>query len=282
MEWKQFLEGMTMRKGITLLSLMLGFSLISFAANDPVVATVNGVQIKQSELDKNYKQNLLVVSNDIVTKGKVLRDMVNRVLGIQRAKQNGLDKDPIVKEKMEDVMYHAQVSKDLEPKLKKIVVTDKDVDTYYTEHPEYRTAHILFRMRATPEKDEEEAAMKQAFKVYDALKTDPSKFPELANKFSQISTAPNGGDIGFQPAMNLAPEYFAAIKGKEVGYITPPVKTQFGLHIVKILAKRNVKDINQELYKKIVYDIKRDEILKAYFKDLREKAKISINTELLK
>lgn len=271
-----------MRKGMALLTLVLGFSLVAFAANDPVVATVNGVQIKQSELEKNYKQNLLVVSSEIITKGKVLRDMINRALGIQRAKQNGLDNDPIVKEKMEDVMYHAQVSKDLEPKLKKIVVTEKDVDSYYINHPEYRTAHILFRVRVTPDKDEAEAAMKQAFKVYDALKVDPNKFPELANKFSQMSTAPNGGDIGFQPAMNLAPEYFEAIKGKEVGFITTPVRTQFGFHIIKILAKRDFKDINQELYKKIVYDIKRDEILKAYFKDLREKAKISVNSELLK
>ncbi|MDD0854708.1 peptidylprolyl isomerase [Halobacteriovorax sp. GB3] len=271
-----------MIKRTSFLTLLVLFSLNSFAANDPVVASVNGQTIKKSELEKAYKENLLLVGPEKVTKGKVLKDLVNRILGIERAKNNKLMQDPVVKYKMEDVMYHAQVSKDLEPKLKKIVVTEKDIETYYKNHPEYRTAHILFRTRVQPEKVEDEEAMKMAFKIYDTLKKAPEKFPELANKYSQMAAAPNGGDIGYQPSINLAPEYFEAIKGKKVDYVSPPVKSQFGYHIIKILGVRKFQEINQQLYKKIVYDIKRDEILKSYFKDLRAKAKINIFKDRLK
>ena len=87
--------------------------------------------------------------------------------------------------------------------------------------------------------------------------------------------------MGFQPAARLAPEYFQAINGKKIGSIIPPVKTQFGFHIVKILAVKEYKEINQPLYKKIVYDQERDRILEKYFKELKQGKKIVVNQEAL-
>lgn len=252
------------------------------AQPDPTVATINGVKVKKSELDKAYYQNLLFVSDKVVTKEKVLNDIINKVLGVQRAKKGGLDKDPVVKEKMEDVLYHAQISKDLEPELKKIVVTDEDVKAYYNENPEYRTAHILFRIRAKPDKNEALAAQEKSMEVYQALKNNPDKFGELANRYSQSSTAPNGGDLGFQPAIRMAPEYFKAIKGKPDGYISAPIRTQFGYHIIKVLSKKDFGSINTALYKKIVYDKKRDKILEGYFNNLQKGSNIKITKKYLK
>lgn len=256
--------------------------LLSSAEKDPVVATVNGAKILQSELEQNYRQNMMLVSDKIVTKEKVLYDLINRELGVQRAKAEKLNEEAVVKNKMEDVLYHAKISKDLEPRLQKITVVDKDVTDYYKSHPEYRTAHILFRVSANPQDAEWQEAQKAAREVFAELQSKPDRWAELANKYSQSSSAPNGGDLGFQPAIRLAPEYFAAINGKSVGSLIPPVRTQFGYHVIKILAKREAKDINQQLYKKIVYDIKRDKILEDYFKEIRSSAKIDINKEFLK
>tara|TARA_R110000868_G_scaffold55424_2_gene172268 strand:- start:22235 stop:23062 length:828 start_codon:yes stop_codon:yes gene_type:complete len=248
---------------------------------DAVVAKVNGATILKSEFEKAYKENLLFVGDKIVTKDKVLNDLINRELGIQRAKKNKLDADPIVKNKMEDILYHAQISKDLEDELQKIVVADEEVKKYYDKHPEYRTAHILFRMRAEPSKPETEEALKQAMKVYETLKQSPDKFSELANKFSQTTTADTGGDIGFQPKINLAPEYFEAINGKKPGTIVPPVRTQFGYHIIKILAQKDFKSINPAFYKKIIYDLKRDALIASYFDKMRQSAKVEVNKNVL-
>lgn len=257
------------------------FSLSVSAAKDPVIATVNGVKILRSLFDQEYRQNLLFVSDKAVTKEKVLNDIINRELGIKKAKSKKLDRDPVVKKKMEEVLYHAQISMDLEGKLAKIQVSDKEVDRYYKGNPEYRTAHILFRVKASPEKDEVIAAQQTALKVYNELKKKPGKFSEMANKYSQSSTAPNGGDMGFQPAIRLAPEYFQAIKGQKPNTIVPPVRTQFGYHIVKVLAVKDIKSINTALYKKVVYDQKRDKILEDYFSSMRKGAKIKINKKVL-
>jgi parvulin-like peptidyl-prolyl isomerase len=257
--------------------LIFSITINVFAAKETVVvATVNGEKIFKKELDESFRQRMLFVNDKPASKDSVLDEIINRRLGIALALKNKLNNNPIVKQKMQEVMYHAQISKDLEPLLKRISVTDSDVKNYYKKHMEYRTAHILFRVRAQPDEAEVKAALAQALKVYTSLKTNPDRFAVLANKFSQSSTAPNGGDMGFQPASRLAPEYFTAIKDKDNGYITSPVRTQFGYHIIKILAAKDFKSINMAFYKKIVYDQKRDSILQKYFADLRRGANIKV------
>lgn len=255
---------------------LISFSICFANVQDPVIAIVNGKSLKKSLFDQTYKQNMLFVSDKVVTKKKVLFDLINRELGIQKARKNKLEKDPVVLQKIEDILYHAQVSMDLEGEFKKITITKEKVKKYYRNNKEYRTAHILFRTKAIPHKAEDEEALKQALRVYNMIKSGPEKFHELANKYSQSSAAPNGGDMGYQPAARLAPEYFKAIKGKSAGHITAPVKTQFGHHIIKIMGVKDFKNINMPLYKKIVYDIERDKIIQKYYKDLRKNAKIKI------
>ena len=262
------------------------FSLSVSAQNkdaEAVVATVNGVEIKKGQLDQAFEQNLMFVSDKVVTKEKVLNDIINREIGIKKAKEANLQNDPIVKTKMEDVLYHAQISKDLEKKLQDIKVDDKEAQDYYQKNKEYRTAHILFRIRVVPEKEEVEEAIKKALEVYKQLQAKPQMWPELANKYSQSSTAPAAGDMGYVPAVKYAPEYFKAINGKPNGYISPPTRTQFGIHIIKVLGVKEWKEVDPALYKKIVYDQKRDKILEAYFAEGRKNAQIKIvNKDLLK
>lgn len=281
-----------MKKTTFLILTSLLFSQYSMAQNaqapmeklDPesVVAEVNGIQIKRGQLEQAFTQNLLFVSDKQVTREKVLNDIINREIGLKKAKEAKLNEDPLVKTKMEDVLYHAQISKDLEKKLLEINVTDKEAQEYYAKHKEYRTAHILFRIKVIPQKEEIDESMKKALEIYKELQASPQKWPEFANKYSQSSTAPSGGDMGFVPAIKLAPEYFQAINEKKIGFISPPVRSQFGYHIIKVLGTHEWKEVDPALYKKIVYDIKRDKILEDYFQESRKSAKIKINKEFLK
>ncbi len=261
--------------------LLISFSVFA-KTKDTVIATVNGEQIKKSEFLKAYRQNKLYVSNRVVTKQKVLNDMIAKRAGVQKARKNRLQNDPTVKEKLEDILYHAQISKDLEDELQKIKVSDLDVKTYYKTNPEYRTAQILIRTKVDASAKDLNNTLKVATDIYQKVSKDGSKFGEFANRYSQTGNAKTGGDMGFQPAVKYAPEYFKAINGKKAGFITPPVKSQFGFHIIKVLAVKDFKDINLGIYKKVVYDQKRDAILQKYFKTLRSQAKITVNKAALK
>ena len=246
------------------------------------MAKGNGIKITKAELERTYHQNLLLVTGKPVTREGALDELINRAIGIREAKKIKLHDNPVVKYKMEDVLFHAKVSKDLENKLSKIKVSEKDVKAYYRNHPEYKTSHILFRTKVVPSPGEEAGAAQVAQEVYQTLLKQPKKFAKLAEKYSQSSTGVKGGEMGFQPAARMAPEYFEAIKGKKKGYISPPVKSQFGFHIIKVLdSPKSYKKIELPLYKKIVYDRKRDKIIENYFSSLRKKEKIAINQQLL-
>ena len=186
-----------------------------------------------------------------MTKETVLDDMISKIIGVQKAKKNRLHLDPTVSEKVDDILYHAQISKDLEDKLKKIKVSDLDVKNYYSSNKEYRTAQILLRVKAEASSKEISQTKKVAQELAKRAKKSPSDFGKLANRYTQTGNAKTGGDMGFQPPTRYAPEYYAAIKGRPVDHITGPVRSQFGFHIIKVLGVKEFKDINLGIYKKI-------------------------------
>ncbi|MBC77289.1 MAG: hypothetical protein CME64_14860 [Halobacteriovoraceae bacterium] len=268
-----------------LITACLLFANLSFAneKNDSVVAIVNGKKIKQSTLYKYHQDNLKFVRGQKkVTLESSLDDLINRIIGIDRARSNKLHKDPVVVNKMNDILYHAQISKDLEGELKKIKVSDKEVKQYYKNHPEYRTAHILFRLPAIPTEEDVKKSYEKAVKVHSEVVKKPDTFVDYALRYSQSSTAVDGGDLGYLPHTRLSPEFYENIKGKKKDTIVGPFRTQYGFHIVKILGEKTAEQINTDMYKKIIYDIKRDKIVGNYFDNLKKKAKIKVFKKNLK
>jgi parvulin-like peptidyl-prolyl isomerase len=263
------------------IAIMATMMVMPVFAQNQVVATVNGRNITKKQFEEYHLQNLKFVGQRKITKEVSLQDLINRELGIQKAKKTGLDKDPEIIAKQEDILFHAQISKDLENEFKKINVTDEDVKKYYNDNKEYRTAHILYRLRAEPTPEEVKAAYAQSMEIYSMLQKNPDDFAKMANKYSQTSAAPVGGDLGFQPPTRLAPEYFEAINGQKAGHITKPVRTQMGFHVVKVLGVKNFDQIDKNLYKKIIYDKRRDELIENYFKGLAKSSDIKTNPNLL-
>ena len=271
-------------KWILLLSLLItSITTVYSKDKDPVVALVNGQKIRKSTLYKYHSNNLkFVKALKKTTLESSLEDLINRKVGIDKAKKNSLHKNPAVIKKMNDIVYHAQISRDLEGELKKIKVSDAEVKKYYANNPEYRTAQILYRLRAVPSKADVAKALDQSLAIYKQLNKTPEKFLEMAQRFSQSSTAQIGGDLGYQPRTKLTADFYEAIKNKNIGYITKPFRSQYGVHVVKVLGVKKYKQIEKKMYKKIIYDIKRDEILANYFKKERAKSKVKIYTKNLK
>ena len=268
-------------KWILLTLLTFSFN-VTYAAQDPVVAEVNGITIKKSTLLSYHEQNLkFVQSNRKVTLESSLNDLINRAISLEDAKKNKVDERPDVAKKVNDVIYHAYISDELTPLLQKISVTDKMIKEYYSKYPEYKTSQILLRVSATPTSDELGNVVSTANDLHNQLVKKPSLFEKLAKEYSQISTAAAGGDMGYQPKVRLSPEYYEAISGKKIGYITNPIRTQYGVHIIKVTGVKKFEQIEKDMYKKIVYDVERDKVLNNYFEQKRKKAKVKINKKVL-
>ncbi|MGA0881896.1 MAG: peptidylprolyl isomerase [Burkholderiaceae bacterium] len=99
----------------------------------------------------------------------------------------------------------------------------------------YLSRHIL--MRVDPETSESQAIAKlQALR---ARIEKGESFETLAMAHSQDpGTAPKGGDLGWAYPGDMVPEYERGAAKLAVGQVSPPVRSQFGFHLIQVLERR--------------------------------------------
>jgi len=122
-------------------------------------------------------------------------------------------------------------------------VSDDELKQYYSQHiSDYRisdrvhAAHILFK--TTGKTPAEITALKQ--KASDVLKQAKSgtDFAELAKKYSEDTSASNGGDIGWIVRGQTVKEFEAAAFSMSPGAISDLITTTYGIHIIKVVDKQ--------------------------------------------
>ncbi len=118
---------------------------------------------------------------------------------------------------------------------------DKYVQDHQTElnNVQVDVSHILFNVlnNATPEQKAE--IKTKAEKVLAMAKANPSKFAELATKYSQdTGSAKKGGDLGFFAHGVMVPAFEKVAFTLKPNEISGLVETQFGFHILKLNAKK--------------------------------------------
>ena len=64
------------------------------------------------------------------------------------------------------------------------------------------------------------------------------KFEDLAKRFSKCPSGKNGGDLGFFSKGMMVKEFEDAAFSLSPGQVSPPIKTQFGFHLIKVIEKR--------------------------------------------
>jgi len=255
-----------------------------FAALDPqTVAKINEREISKQEFDRRYKDNIQIFKFTPPTKANVLNDIINFELAVQEAKKIGLDKRPEIQERINAVLYQSLVEHALSEKFKKAVdVTEKEARDYCQRNPELRTSHIYVPLKTAALKADEEAAYKK-IKEAQASLAKGKKFEEVVAQFSEGYATSTGGDIGFQTKDKLDPTYYKEATKLKPGQITKNiVRSQYGLHIIKLVDIKSCSKINIPEWQRMVYDEKRSKIFEEYLGGLRSKAKVSINKELIK
>ena len=273
-----------MNRKLLILTLTLLFPISTLAALDPsTVAIVNGKKISKGEFDRRYKENIQIFRFTPPTKQNVLNDIINFELAVQEAKKMGLDKRPDIQERLDAVLYQSLVETTLAEKFKKAVdVSEKEARDYCQKNPEIRTSHVYVALKPAALKAEEEAAMKKIRAAQADLAAGKS-FEQAVASHSEGYATQAGGDIGFQAKDRLEPSYYKEALKLNVGEFTKSVvRSQFGLHIIKLVSKRPCSEINIADWQRMVYDEKRGKIFEDYVGNLRNKAQVSINSDLVK
>ncbi|MBI4924815.1 MAG: peptidylprolyl isomerase [Bdellovibrio sp.] len=253
-------------------------------ASQTIIARVNKTTLTLEELNKKFKESLKYFQFKAPTKDALLDDLVKRELGIQEAKRLNLDKDPDIIDRMNTVLYHALIEKQLTSEFEKIQITDEEAKAFYTINPEIRTSHIFVALPPGASQEEIKKAKTKIQVIYDdRLKDGKMSFSEAAQRYSEGIAAPQGGDIDYQTRDRLDPVYYeAALKLKVPGKISPIIKTQFGLHIIKLTSIKPWEDTDKTQIKRILFDEKRSKIFEKYMFELKTKANIVVHKELIK
>ena len=239
-------------------------------AEDAVVATVNGSDIKQSDLD--------FASSEVGAQLANIPPEDRRMMLLQFVIENQLMADAAVKDKLDSgqgfddrLKYHRRrtLRDAYYDKSVRDAVTEAEAKKIYDEkiagmkpEEEIHARHILV---ATKEEAEE---------VAKKLK-EGADFATLAKEKSKDPSA-EGGDLGFFTRGQMLKPFEDAAFALDVNKISEPVQTQFGWHIIKVEEKRaRPLPTFDEVKDNIIIQLTQQKS-KQTLKDLHDSAKIDV------
>lgn len=240
------------------------------AADDPVVATVDGEEIRASDVMRGESRlpAQLREAPPTVTLPLLITLSIDQRLLADEARREGLDQTPEIKDQMrfmeELVLEQALLQKRLEKDLTPPAVKARydELVTGMKDQEEVRARHILVEDEATA-KDIIGELQKGA------------DFETLAKARSVGPSKEAGGDLGYFLPGQMVPEFSdAALALKPGSFTETPIKTQFGWHVIKVEDRRKPKPAPfAEVEDQIRQELAR-ELRAAYLEDLRKDAKI--------
>jgi peptidyl-prolyl cis-trans isomerase C len=240
------------------------------AADDPVVAIVNGVAVHRSQVEETarglpeqYRQMPMQVLFGI---------LLDRVIDFQllanEAERQRLGSDPSVQPALAaaraNVLRDALIRRQIEQRTSEAKLHERYDKMRQGENfaqPEVHARHILVKS-----KEEADAVIKELQNGTD--------FATLAQQRSTGPSASNGGDLGFFRRDQMVPAFADAAFALQPGqFTTEPVQTQFGWHVIKVFERRTVEPTFEESEPQLRQELAR-EIVTALVSDLHEGAKI--------
>ncbi len=169
-------------------------------------------------------------------------------------------------------------------------VTDRDVYAYYLKNKKkfyipdrLHLAHILIAVEPGAMEAGWKKGLDKANNLYRQLSRG-ADFASMARRYSADSTsAKQGGDLGWRHVGQLLPALDTVAKTLKVGQISKPVRTIYGYHILKLIAKEpgrqlSFEEIDKNSLKKRLQKKEVDKLGQELLRQLRAKASIRIYT----
>lgn len=261
--------------------LVLTFTLTSFAEPEDVVAVIGTKQITKKEFNEKYKA-VTSKSFNPPSKDLFLEDLVRYEVGVMEAEKRNLNEDPIVQERVRQVIYIDLIEKEIGKKVDELKISEKEMQSYYAKNPEIRTSHILVEVKENARSSEKDAAKKRATEIYSEVKSSKKPFEQLVKLYSDdVISKKTGGDIGWHSSTTILPEYYAAALKLNTNQLSPLVETKFGFHIIKLVGKKSYKDADKVALSAAVKEQKKRALFDEFFGKLKSKYNVKTYSQKL-
>jgi peptidyl-prolyl cis-trans isomerase C len=203
------------------------------SAADPVVARVNGVDIRQSDLalaEEDLGADMQSVSPE-ARREHLISYLADIIMVNQAAEKKKLADNPEFKRRLAFLRNKLLMGYELQEEAK-AAINDEALQQTYNDavksiggQEEVRARHILV--------DSED----EAKTLLDQIKGG-ADFATIAKEKSKDPGAAEGGDLGYFTKDQMVPEFAEVAFKMYPGQLSNPVKTQFGWHIIKVEDKR--------------------------------------------
>ena len=251
------------------LAALLAAGPVRAADDNPVLAKVNGQDIRQSDvaLAEEELGPSLAQMDPATKKDNVLSFLIDLRIVAKAAEDKKVENSEDFKRRMSFTRSRLLMDSLLATE-GKAATTDDAMKKVYEEASKQITGEQEVHARHILVESEDEAK---------AIKAELDKgadFAELAKKKSKDPGASDGGDLGFFTKEQMVPEFSAVALTLEPGKISDPVKSQFGWHIIKVEEKRSRKAPDFEQVKAQIETYVTRKAQADYVSKLREAAKI--------
>jgi len=139
-----------------------------------------------------------------------------------------------------------------------------------------RARHILLRI--TPQLSEA-AALEKLAVFRQNIQSGKADFATLARENSQDGSAAQGGDLGWVNPGTFVPEFEDVMNGLAPGEIAPPLVSRFGVHLIQLMERREVKLTvaeQREAARNLVREKKLDEAYANWAQEVRGRAYVEL------
>src|SRR3954464_7868966 len=204
------------------------------AQDDPVVARVNGTDVRQSDLtmaEEDLGSNIPQMTPE-AKRDYLITFVSDMILVAKAAEAKKIADSEDFKRKLIYTRTKLLMEQYLQSEAK-AAVTDAEMRKVYDEaiaqvksEPEVHARHILVETE-----DEAKAVVAELKKGAD--------FAELAKAKSKDPGSADGGDLGYFTKDQMVPEFSEVAFKLDKGQLSDPVKSQFGWHVIRVEDKRN-------------------------------------------
>jgi peptidyl-prolyl cis-trans isomerase SurA len=136
--------------------------------------------------------------------------------------------------------------------------------------------HILLRNRPGLTDQDAERRL-QGYR--DQVRAKTADFAELAKKYSEDGSAPNGGDLGWMSPGDLVPEFEQAMNRLQIGEVSNPVKSEFGWHLIQVMDRREGQltvEKQRQFARAAIRERKFDQAYQEWMREQRDNATVKI------
>jgi peptidyl-prolyl cis-trans isomerase C len=221
---------------LALIALIATLAAPAFAQNDPVVAKVNGTEIRQSDLtaaEEDIGPNLPPTMQGDAKRDYLITYVTDMIILAKAAEARKLGDGADFKRKV-DIARNKLLMEALLGAEAKAAVTEAAMKKVYEEatkaigeEKEVRARHVLVE-----KEDEAKAILADLKKGGDFIVIAKEKSKDPGSK-------DNGGDLGYFTKDQMVPEFAEAAFKLDKDQLSDPIKTQFGWHVIKVEDKRS-------------------------------------------